>query len=150
MKIDGNDIRKNISNNITKFREMRGIIQKELAAQLGTSPSRVSNWEQGANSPNIEILIELCRILDVSINDIYGVYPDSKVSITFNEKNHIAKYRKLDDHGKEVVDTVLQIEYDRVTAADIPYLMAAHESTDKDVNNEMKKDDLDLLTKKDL
>lgn len=146
MKVDGTLVRQNISKNITKFRELKGITQKELAAKLGTSPSRVSNWEQGANSPNIEILIELCRILDVSINDIYGVYPDSKVSVSFEEREYISKYRKLDSHGKEVVDTVLQIEYDRVSAANhSPLLMAAHERTDIDADDDLQKHDLDIM-----
>ena len=44
-----------------------------------------------------------------------------------------------------MVDTVLQKEYDRVTAADIPYLMAAHERTDIDADDDLQKHDLDIM-----
>ena len=83
MSIDGTFIKQNISKNIVKYREKMGYSQKELAKQLGVTPSRISNWEQGANCPTIDILFEVCKILHVSINDIYGVYTDSNVTLTY-------------------------------------------------------------------
>ena len=83
MKIESEDIKKNISTNITKYREKANLSQKELATKLNTSPSRVSNWEQGNNCPSIDILFDVCRILDVSINDIYGVYTNSSFYLSY-------------------------------------------------------------------
>lgn len=108
--MNGEEIRKNISKNIVKYREKANLSQKELATRLGVTPSRVSNWEQGANSPTIEILFEVCKILNVSINDIYGVYPEASIELSFVEIDNIKKYRSLDDHGKNMIDTVLEIE----------------------------------------
>lgn len=108
--ISSDDIRKNISKNITKYREAAGFSQRELAQQLGITPSRISNWEQGANCPTIDILFEVCRALHVSINDIYGVYPDSEMMLSYSEQQHIQKYRSLDDHGRETVDLILERE----------------------------------------
>ena len=104
------DIRKNISKNITKYREQAGFSQRELAQQLDITPSRISNWEQGANCPTIDILFEVCRALHVSINDIYGVYPDSEMMLSYSEQQHIQKYRSLDDYGRETVDIALERE----------------------------------------
>lgn len=87
--MSGEEIRKNISKNIVKYREKANLSQKELATRLGVTPSRVSNWEQGANSPTIEILFEVCKILGVSINDIYGIYPEASIELTFVEIDHI-------------------------------------------------------------
>ena len=109
-------IRKTISINISKYREQAGFTQKELASKLGVTPSRVSNWEQGANSPTIDILFKVCEALNISINDIYGVYPDSKIRMSYDEIEHIKKYRDLDDHGKEMVDFTLTKEYERSIA----------------------------------
>lgn len=109
-------IKKNISKNITKYREAAGISQKELAGKLGVVPSRISNWETGANCPTIDILFEVCEILDVSINDIYGVYPDSKFVLKYGEQDLLKKYRDLDPHGKEMVDFTLEKEYERSIA----------------------------------
>lgn len=108
--ISSDGIKKNISKNITKYRERAGLSQRELAQQLGITPSRISNWEQGANCPTIDILFEVCKALGVSINDIYGVYPDSEMMLSYSEQQHIQKYRSLDDHGRETVDIALERE----------------------------------------
>ena len=50
-------IKKNISKNISKYREAAGISQKDLAKKLGVVPSRISNWETGANCPTIDIFL---------------------------------------------------------------------------------------------
>lgn len=109
-------IKKNISKNIAKYREAANISQKELAKRLGVVPSRISNWETGANCPTIDILFEVCEILNVSINDIYGVYPDSKFVLKYGEQDLLKKYRGLDEHGKEMVDFTLEKEYERSVA----------------------------------
>lgn len=114
MIVDGDAIKKNISKNITKYREKAHLSQKELAQLLHTTPSRISNWEQGANCPSIDILFEVCKILNVSINDIYGVYPESSIALSFDEQEHIKTYRSLDDSGRQHVDIILQWESDRV------------------------------------
>lgn len=117
-------IKKNISRNIGKYREANGMSQKELAKRLGVIPSRISNWETGANCPTIDILFEVCEALNVSINDIYGVYPNSKFVLQYDEINHIKKYRDLDQHGQETVSYILERETERVKqieqAASIP------------------------------
>lgn len=84
-------IKKNISKNIAKYRESAGLSQKELANKLGVVPSRISNWETGANCPTIDILFEVCEVLGVSINDIYGVYPDSKFVLKYGEQDLLKK-----------------------------------------------------------
>lgn len=114
MSIDVDLIKRNISRNIVKYREISGFSQKELAKRLSVTPSRVSNWEQGANCPSIDILFDVCKVLGVSINDIYGVYPDSRETLSYSETEHIKKYRSLDDHGKEMVDIILAGEYKRL------------------------------------
>ena len=148
-------IKKNISKNIAKYREAAGISQKELAGKLGVVPSRISNWETGANCPTIDILFEVCEILDVSINDIYGVYPDSKFVLKYGEQDLLKKYRDLDSHGKEMVDFTLEKEYERSVAekkrADnvipyVPAVQAAHNDFENDPEEQEKmKSDLASL-----
>lgn len=143
-------IKKNISKNIGKYREAAGLSQKELAKRLDVVPSRISNWETGANCPTIDILFEVCEILNVSINDIYGVYPDSKFILKYGEQELIKKYRALDEHGKEMIDFTLEKEYERSTAISdrlIPYpavTKAAHERTNIKITPEMRRHD-DLI-----
>ena len=43
---------------------------KWLAEQLDKDPAMVSKWVTNTNQPNIEMLIQIAKVLDVSVNDI--------------------------------------------------------------------------------
>jgi len=62
-----------IGKNIKKHREELGLTQKQLAEQLGISNARLSNWEIGINRPDVEMLANLCRILNVSANTLLAL-----------------------------------------------------------------------------
>lgn len=96
-----------IGSRIRKYREERGFSQKELAEMLGVSNSRVSNWEQGINRPDANILAELCRALKVSPSDLLAVYL-SEEEFTEREKKIIKAYRDKKDMQK-AVDALLEI-----------------------------------------
>ena len=62
-----------IGKRIRKYREDRGLSQKELADKIGVSNSRISNWEKGINRPDADILADLCRALNVSPSELLDV-----------------------------------------------------------------------------
>ena len=62
-----------IGARIRKYREMSGFSQKELAQKIGVSNSRVSNWEQGINRPDADILADICKALNVSPSELLDV-----------------------------------------------------------------------------
>ena len=64
-----------LNMNIKNFRQFRGITQQEIARRLGKSKNVISNWERGDNSPNPDEIMELCKILEVTPNQIFGWDP---------------------------------------------------------------------------
>ena len=62
-----------IGSRIRKYREKQGLSQKELAQMIGVSNSRVSNWEQGINRPDADILASICRALNTSPSELLDV-----------------------------------------------------------------------------
>lgn len=62
-----------IGMRIRKYREKSGLSQKELAELINVSNSRISNWEQGINRPDADILADLCRALNVSPSELLDV-----------------------------------------------------------------------------
>ena len=62
-----------IGSRIRKFREARGLNQKQLADLLGVKNNRVSNWEQGLNRPDADIIAKMCVILNVSPSELLDV-----------------------------------------------------------------------------
>lgn len=51
-------------------RKEKGLTQVELSEKLGVSDRAVSKWERGICCPDISILKDLCKILDVNINEL--------------------------------------------------------------------------------
>lgn len=61
-----------IGENIRNFRKFRGIKQQDLADMLNRTKSVISNWERGANFPDVETCEKLCKILQVTPNELFG------------------------------------------------------------------------------
>ena len=106
-----------IADKIRKLREEKGLTQKELGQKLGyPNGAMVSNWEIGKSSPDPEKLIQLCSIFNVTSDELLGVKSDMS-NFTSEERTHITKLRMLDDHGKTVVEYLLDEEFTRVISS---------------------------------
>lgn len=79
------------------------------------------------------------------------------VSLSKTEREHLHRYRHLDEKGKHTVNTILEMEYNRYKSeannlVDIKKIIsmhtepqAAHERTDIEVSEEMRKHDDDIM-----
>ncbi len=61
-----------IAEKITKLRKGAGLTQRELALELGVTPSAVGNYEQGISFPREEILYKLFEVLECTPNELFG------------------------------------------------------------------------------
>ena len=57
-------------NNLKEARKACGLTQKQVANALNIVESCYANWEQGRTEPNIEMLRNLSKILNTSIDDL--------------------------------------------------------------------------------
>lgn len=90
-----------------------GLKQSELAKIIGTTNTTISNWEKGVSKPDLDMLTYICGALKIKVSYfLQPILPDDEVSIP--EFNMIKKYRDLDPHGKDMVDTVLDKETERI------------------------------------
>lgn len=55
---------------ISELRRERGLTQEQLAEKLGTSNKTISRWENGNYMPPVEMLMELSKFFEVSINEL--------------------------------------------------------------------------------
>ena len=86
---------------------------------------------------------------DLSPVSAKEAFRDASVISVFPKKTDreaimIQKYRSIDEKGKHTVDTILEMEYARCKDAK-PILNAAHERTDIEVTDEMRKHDDDIM-----
>lgn len=74
------------SNKLKIEREKRGWSQEELAQKLYVSRQSVSKWENGKNYPNIEVIIELSNLFDITIDALLKNDEDLKDKIIQDSK----------------------------------------------------------------
>lgn len=55
---------------IAEQRKLKKITQSQLAEKLNITDKAVSKWERGISMPDSGIMIELCEILSISVNDL--------------------------------------------------------------------------------
>ena len=55
---------------IAERRKNAGLTQMQLAEKLGITDRAVSKWETGKAMPDSSIMLELCDILGISVNDL--------------------------------------------------------------------------------
>ena len=103
-----------VGEQIKKYRNIKGMTQQDIADALGESSGRVIyNWEKGIGRPDCDKLARLCDLLEVSADELIGCKSMADRP-TATEWTTIQKYRALDEHGKEVVDYLIDSEYKRV------------------------------------
>ena len=59
-----------IGNFIKEKRKEKNLTQDELASKLGVSNRTISKWENGHGLPDYSLILELCKVLDMSINEL--------------------------------------------------------------------------------
>lgn len=110
------DAMKALHENIKNFRQLRKMTQKDFAAQLNKSRNVISNWERGTNAPDPDTIEQICHILNVTPNMLFGwdKCPDyerfmermrlysNKIAALTSEKERIeSEIKKYMDMSKE-------------------------------------------------
>ena len=68
---------------IAECRRNVGLTQMQLAEKLGITDKAISKWERGLSMPDTAIMLELCEILCISVNELL-----SGEKITMENNNH--------------------------------------------------------------
>ena len=154
-----------VGSRIRELREDKGMSRSELAEKIGVTIGAVSNYENEVSSPKEPILFKIMEALSCDANYLFQDsidIPSMKNNFSVFEHNLIKKYRELDTHGKDMVDTVLQKEYDHIielrdsapqaekpseepdhiTTIDV---LAAHARTDVEQTPEGVQHDIDIM-----
>ena len=99
--------------NLNRLRKEKGWSQEELGNRLNVSRQTVSKWELGSTTPELNKLMELSRIFQVSIDELLGnkiplekeVVKEKEVIYVHNRYTYEKRYRsKLSICGIPLVD----------------------------------------------
>lgn len=98
---------------IKEARKSQNLTQKQLAELIGAAHNSISDWENNKNKPDPDTIELLCGVLKITPNYLLK---SSEDDFSPREKLIIKKYRDMDSHGKEMLDIVLQKEWERSIA----------------------------------
>jgi putative molybdopterin biosynthesis protein len=66
-----------IKNHLQAIREQRGIAAAQLAREVGISRATVYAIEAGNYTPNTAVALQMARVLEVSVEDLFSIGPDT-------------------------------------------------------------------------
>jgi len=85
-------MKETLARNIAIYRKEKGLTQEELAQILGLSFQAVSKWENAQSMPDIALLPELSRTLEVSIDKLLGYTAQDKRITIYEEEYKTQDY----------------------------------------------------------
>ncbi len=78
-----------IGSKLRKIRDLKGMGQQELAKAVGCTQQTISNWERNVYEPDASELVELAKILKVSVMDLLA---EAEVGGVMSKKTIQGKY----------------------------------------------------------
>ena len=89
---------------IRQKRKEKKITQNELSEKLNVTDRAISKWENGICMPDSGIISELCKILDITINDLFsGEVVDMKDNEKKLSENLLEMIRKKEECDKKLL-----------------------------------------------
>ena len=93
-------IRSVLQENLGYYIRNSKMTQKEIAEKLGVSKAAITNWLNGKNSPNMEMLADLCMLLGVRMSDMLSD-ETGQLRLTAKEKKLLDNFKQLSEKGKD-------------------------------------------------
>ena len=93
---------------IASCRKEQGLTQANIAEKLGISDRAVSKWETGKSLPDSGIMLELCELLKINVNELLS--GERIMAESYNrkvEENIIALRQEIEEKNRQM----LQLEY---------------------------------------
>ena len=105
-------LRERIRLNLVAAMERAGINQVQLAKKLGISKGTVNNWIRGNNSPDVDIVPDVCSVLGISIIELFSSLNNSVVgspglNLSSDEIAILLAYRHANDDDRAIVNHAL-------------------------------------------
>ena len=129
---------------LAELRKERGYsTRNEFAKTLGIPSTTLRNYETDVREPGHTFIKEISEFFNVSADYLLCLTEDKEIlrslKLKDDEAKFIQNYRSLDDHGREMVDMVLDKEYERCTL-DQPDYQAKYKEIAKAAEEKIKKE----------
>lgn len=68
------EIAKQVGNNIKEARKLKGLTQSDVAKLFRMTQQQYSRFENGVFELNYEQIIKICKLLEITPNEIFDFY----------------------------------------------------------------------------
>ena len=97
-----------IGSFIKAMRKEQGLTQHELAEKLYISDKTVSKWETGNGMPDVSLMMPLCKILNISVNELLsGERLDSDQYYKKAEENIVTLMEERKREKKKLIISIV-------------------------------------------
>ena len=111
---------------IAECRRLQGLTQAQLAEKLNITDRAVSKWETGRSLPDAALMLALCEILDISVNELLnGERVTMENKQEKNEQILLEMAKELERKNKTIWTTMWVIMIVSITALLAGILAAA-------------------------
>ena len=102
---------------IASRRKEQGMTQAALAEKLGISDRAVSKWETGKSMPDSGIMLELCDLLKINVNELLSGEKIMAESYDKRaEENLLAMKREMEEKNRQMLRTEYLVTFPAVLA----------------------------------
>lgn len=104
------------SDMLLRLRRENGLTQKELAEKIEVAQASINYWEKRQRMPSLDAVQRLADYFNVSVDYLINGGEEQKTRSKIIPEKYalfLRKYHCLDEHGKALVDLVLDKEYER-------------------------------------
>lgn len=87
---------------IAELRKEQDMTQRQLAESIGVSDKTISKWECGNGLPELSTIPELCRVLQINMNELLsGERLEEEVYSVKAEENMMTLMKETEEHKKK-------------------------------------------------
>ena len=102
---------------ISSQRKMKNLTQAALAEKLGITDRAVSNWERGKGLPDVSLMLDLCEIFGITVNELLsGEEISMENSNQKNEQLLLDMAKELEQKNKTIWSSMWAIMIVSMTA----------------------------------
>ena len=111
---------------IASCRKEQGMTQAVLAEKLGISDRAISKWETGKAMPDSGIMLELCALLKINVNELLsGERIMAEAYDKRAEENLLAMRREVEEKNRQMLGTEYWIVFPAVIAGLVMVFVAS-------------------------
>jgi len=99
-----------IGSTIKKIREQRGLLQKQVAAELGIGYTNYNKLENDNREPSVKELQALAKLFDMSVDQVLNFEGELPREVTVKDKREFEQIKlinQLDEDDRDVVFRII-------------------------------------------